>query len=73
MINHLWGVNIAPCVQVLRALRTAEDSAMTVCSLAALAPNPVVGTPYADHLNEHLINRDLAKWVVEKESIQLIV
>lgn len=58
-------------VQVLRALRAADDSTMTIGSLAALAPIPIEGSSYSDHLHEHLIDRKLAKWVVDNESIQL--
>ena len=58
--------------QVLRTLRGARDGAMTVGALAALAPNPEPGTSFAQHLQEHLIDRLLAKWVVEGEAVQLI-
>jgi hypothetical protein len=57
--------------EVLRTLRNAEDHAMTIASLAALATNPVPGTSYSSHLQEHLVDRKLAIWVVENESIQL--
>lgn len=57
--------------QVLRALRGAEDNTVTMESLEGLAPNPIPGSSYSDHLNEHLIGRGLAKWVVENESVQL--
>ena len=57
---------------VLRTLRQTDDGAMTVATLAALAPNPVEGSSYTDHLQEHLIDRVLAKWVVQGESVQLV-
>jgi hypothetical protein len=57
--------------EALRALRGTADGAMTVGALAALAPNPEPGSSYAAHLQTHLIDRLLARWVVEGESIQL--
>jgi hypothetical protein len=56
---------------VLRTLRSTQDGAMTVTSLAALVPNPEPGSSYAAYLQTHLVDRELAKWVVQNESIQL--
>ena len=56
----------------MRALRSAPDGALTVTTLAALVPNPFSNTSYAGHLQEHLIDRLLARWVVVNESLQLI-
>jgi hypothetical protein len=56
---------------VLRTLRGANDCAMTVTALAALVPNMTPGTSYAEQLQTHLVDRLLAKWVIENESLQL--
>ena len=56
----------------LRALRESDDGAMTIAALAAYAPNPEPGSSYVAHLQTHLVDRLLARWVVEGESIQLM-
>ena len=56
---------------VLRTLRGAEDSAMTVNTLAALAPAPVEGK-YAAHLQEHLVTGCWPNGVVVGASLQLV-
>jgi hypothetical protein len=56
---------------VLRVLRGAPDHAITITALAALMPNPTPGTSYAAQVQTHLVDRLLAKWVVENESLML--
>lgn len=57
---------------VMRALRAADDRSMAVSTLAAQAANPEPATAYHQLVQEHLIDRQLAKWVVENETVQLL-
>lgn len=57
---------------VLRALRGAEGNTMSTAELSAQVQNPAPDTPFTQHLQELLVDRQLAKWVVENESLQLV-
>lgn len=57
----------------MRNLREADDKAMTITMLNACAPNPTPGTPYRQLVQEYLVDRVLATWIVQGESVQALV
>ena len=59
--------------EAMRAVRSAEDGAMTIQTLMVLAPYPELGdSMYHELVAEHLVARLLVKWVVENESVQTL-
>jgi hypothetical protein len=56
----------------LRALSNAPNCTLTLGGLEAKVANPSPENSYMSLVQENLVERNLAKWVVENESIQLI-